>query len=122
VCGQVRAQRIEASTVARQHYFSPEGRFQPRPYLSKGSPSSFRDSEVCDELPWLPDLVYCGDNKGAKRTAARLISDAGFNPVDIGSLSIARYIEPFSLLAAERAYNSSDGPAIACRFERFPNR
>lgn len=31
-----------------------------------------------------PDLVYCGDDEGAKRTAARLIRDVGFNPVDLG--------------------------------------
>lgn len=27
-----------------------------------------------------PDLIYCGDDKGAKSTAARLIRDVGFNP------------------------------------------
>jgi predicted dinucleotide-binding enzyme len=66
-----------------------------------------------------PDLVFCGDHEGAKRTAARLIRDAGFNPVDMGPLSTARYIEPFSFVVGLRAYNSSDGPAIAYRFERF---
>lgn len=66
-----------------------------------------------------PDLVYCGDDEEAKSTAARLIQEVGFNPVDLGPLSTARYIEPFSLLVAQRAYNSSDGPAIAYRFERF---
>lgn len=69
-----------------------------------------------------PDLVYCGDNKRAKKTAARLIRDIGFNPVDLGGLSMARYVEPFSLLAAQRAYESKDGPAIAYRFERFKER
>lgn len=67
-----------------------------------------------------PDPVYCGDDKEAKGTAARLIRDVGFNPVEIGPLSMARYIEPFSWVIALRAYNSSDGPAIAYRFERFP--
>ncbi len=66
-----------------------------------------------------PDLVYCGDNEGAKDTAAGLIRDAGFNPVDIGPLSMARYVEPFSLLVAQIAYNGSDGPEIAYWFERF---
>jgi predicted dinucleotide-binding enzyme len=68
-----------------------------------------------------PDLVYCGDDKGAKRTAAGLIRDVGFNPLDVGPLFMARYIEPFSFLVGQRAYNSSDGPAIAYRFERFPS-
>ena len=69
-----------------------------------------------------PDLVYCGDNKGAKKTAARLIRDVGFNPVDVGELSMARYIEPYSLRMAQRAYESDDGPAIAYRFARFKER
>src|SRR4051812_24950782 len=65
-----------------------------------------------------PDLVFCGDNKKAKKTAARLIRDAGFNPVDVGELSLARTIEPFSLLAAEIAYEGRGGPELTYRFER----
>lgn len=64
-----------------------------------------------------PDLVLCGNHKGAKKIAATLIRDVGFNPVDLGKLSAARYIEPFSLLLAEIAYNGSDGPQLAYRFE-----
>lgn len=69
-----------------------------------------------------PDLVYCGDEKRAKITAARLIRDVGFNPVDGGPLSMARYIEPFSLLVAQLAYDGLDGPELAYRFERFSKR
>src|SRR5713101_7411190 len=36
-----------------------------------------------------PSLVYCGDNEIAKATAAELIRDAGFDPVDCGHLQIA---------------------------------
>jgi 8-hydroxy-5-deazaflavin:NADPH oxidoreductase len=67
-----------------------------------------------------PDLVHCGDDEGAKSTAAALIRDVGFNPVDIGPLSTARYLEPFSLLVAQLAYESSKDPALAYRFERYP--
>ena len=70
----------------------------------------------------LPDLVYCGDNKAAKKKAAALIRDVGFNPVDVGALSIARYVEPCSLLLAEIAYNGSGGPQLSYRFERLPKR
>jgi predicted dinucleotide-binding enzyme len=63
-----------------------------------------------------PDLVFCGDHKGAKRTAATLIREMGFNPVDLGKLSAARYVEPFSLLPAEIAYKGSSGPQLAYRF------
>ena len=66
-----------------------------------------------------PDLVFCGDNKKAKKTAARLIRDVGFNPVDVGRLSLARHIEPFSLLAAEIAYEGKGGPGLAYRFEKL---
>ena len=64
-----------------------------------------------------PDLVFCGDHKGAKKVAARLIRDVGFNPVDLGELSAARYIEPFSLLLAEIAYDGSAGPQLTYRFQ-----
>ncbi len=65
----------------------------------------------------LPDLVYCGDNEKAKQTTRRLIREVGFNPVDLGPLSMARYTEPFSMLVAQRAYESSDGPEITYRFQ-----
>ena len=67
-----------------------------------------------------PDLIYCGDNKRAKQTAARLIRDVGFNAVDAGPLSSARFIEPFSLLVAQLAYDGSHGPELAYRFKHLP--
>lgn len=66
-----------------------------------------------------PSLVYCGDHAGGKRTAAELIRDAGFDPVDAGPLRIARYTEPFALLVAQLAYEGKGGPELAYRFERF---
>src|SRR5512136_1309165 len=64
-----------------------------------------------------PSLVYCGDNASSKRTAADLIQDVGFDPVDAGPLWIARYTEPFVLLVAQLAYEGNDGPELAYRFE-----
>jgi 8-hydroxy-5-deazaflavin:NADPH oxidoreductase len=66
-------------------------------------------------------LVYCGDDKAAKAVAATLIRDVGFDPVDAGPLRIARYMEPFSLLVAQLAYEGDAGPELAYRFERFPS-
>jgi 8-hydroxy-5-deazaflavin:NADPH oxidoreductase len=66
-----------------------------------------------------PSLVYCGDDRRAKRVAATLIRDAGFDPVDAGPLRVARYTEPFTLLVAQLAYETGRGPALAYRFERF---
>jgi predicted dinucleotide-binding enzyme len=66
-----------------------------------------------------PNLVYCGDDNAAKRVAARLIRDAGFDPVDAGPLRVARYTEPFALLVAQLAYEGKGGPTLAYRFERL---
>jgi hypothetical protein len=66
-----------------------------------------------------PSLVYCGDDRRAKTTAARLIRDVGFEPLDAGPLRIARYTEPFGLLVAQLAYESRGGPRLAYTFQRF---
>jgi predicted dinucleotide-binding enzyme len=72
-----------------------------------------------DDAP-RPSLVYCGDDDGdAKEVAATLIRDAGFDPVDAGPLRIARYLEPFTMLIAQLAYEGEGGPELAYRFERF---
>jgi predicted dinucleotide-binding enzyme len=66
-----------------------------------------------------PSLLYCGDDGNAKKIAARLIRDVGFEPVDAGPLRVARYLEPFSLAVAQLAYEGNEGPEIAYRIERF---
>ena len=66
-----------------------------------------------------PSLVYCGEDRRAKSTVARLIRDVGFEAVDAGPLRIARYTEPFALLVAQLAYEGKGGPELAYRFERF---
>ncbi|PYP64273.1 MAG: transmembrane reductase oxidoreductase [Gemmatimonadetes bacterium] len=66
-----------------------------------------------------PSLVYCGDDPKSKKTAAELIREVGFDPVDAGPLRMARYTEPFTLLIAQLAYEGDGGPELAYRFERF---
>jgi predicted dinucleotide-binding enzyme len=66
-----------------------------------------------------PSLVYCGDDESGKAMAAELIRDAGFDPIDAGSLRIARYTEPFALLVGQLAYEGEGGPELAYRFGRF---
>jgi 8-hydroxy-5-deazaflavin:NADPH oxidoreductase len=66
-----------------------------------------------------PSLLFCGDDRHAKKTAARLIRDVGFEPVDAGPLRVARYLEPFSLAVAQLAYEGNEGPEVAYRIERF---
>ncbi len=65
-----------------------------------------------------PSLVYCGDDAGAKKVAAGLIRDVGFDPLDAGPLWVARFTEPFALLVGELAYEGKGGPELVYRFER----
>jgi 8-hydroxy-5-deazaflavin:NADPH oxidoreductase len=66
-----------------------------------------------------PSLIYFGDDRKAKKVARRLINDVGFEPIDAGPLSIARYTEPFTLLIARLAYDGDNGPALAYRFDWY---
>jgi len=65
-----------------------------------------------------PSLVYCGGDAAAKDVAEHIIRDVGFHPIDAGPLRIARFMEPFGLLAAQLAYEQDQGPALAYRFEK----
>ena len=49
----------------------------------------------------------------AKQVAARLIRDVGFDPIDAGPLRTARYMEPFTMLVAQLAYEGRSGPQVA---------
>jgi predicted dinucleotide-binding enzyme len=66
-----------------------------------------------------PSLLYCGDDRAAKRIVMRLIRDVGFEAVDTGPLRTARYLEPFTMAMAQLAYEGEHGPEIAYRIERF---
>lgn len=66
-----------------------------------------------------PSLVYCSDYASGKGVAAELIRDVGFDPLDAGRLQSARYTEPFALLVAQLAYEGTEGPELAYRFEWF---
>jgi len=43
-----------------------------------------------------PDVYFCGDDEGSKSVVKSLIRDIGFEPVDSGPLTNARYLEPIS--------------------------
>jgi predicted dinucleotide-binding enzyme len=66
-----------------------------------------------------PSMLFCGDQQRGKEIAATLIRDVGFDPVDLGSLSSARYTEPLAMIIAHLAYGGAEGPQLAYRFERF---
>lgn len=69
-----------------------------------------------------PDLIYAGDDAQAKATVAGLIRDSGFNPVDLGDLRTARYMEPFGLAISVLAYGGREGPELGYRFMRMHER
>jgi predicted dinucleotide-binding enzyme len=66
-----------------------------------------------------PHLVYSGDDAAAKATVADLIRDVGFDPMDAGSLRVARYTEPFALLIGRLAYGGGGSPELAYRFAKI---
>jgi predicted dinucleotide-binding enzyme len=66
-----------------------------------------------------PSLLFCGDNTASNALVANLISQTGFDPVNAGALSVARYIEPFGMLSGVLAYGTDQGPQWAYRLGRF---
>jgi predicted dinucleotide-binding enzyme len=69
-----------------------------------------------------PSLLYCGDDARAKKVAAGLIRDVGYQPVDVGGLRMSRFLEPFAMVIARIAYEGTGGPEVVYRFERMPGR
>jgi predicted dinucleotide-binding enzyme len=53
-----------------------------------------------------------GDNKMAKQIVKELSSDIGFEPVDVGPLKSARYLEPMAIMIIELGYNLKMGTNI----------
>lgn len=58
-------------------------------------------------------MLYCGNDEGAKPTAAGLASDLGFDPVDAGGLELARTLEPLALLWINLALRKGLGSGFA---------
>jgi predicted dinucleotide-binding enzyme len=43
-------------------------------------------------------MPFCGDDEAACATVRQLVQDVGFDPVFVGPLKVARYLEPFAML------------------------
>jgi predicted dinucleotide-binding enzyme len=63
-------------------------------------------------------MFYCGDDDGAKKTAAKLITETGFSPVDCGPLRCARYLEPMAMLMIQLGRGMGLGTNTALTLER----
>lgn len=63
-------------------------------------------------------MFKCGDDRDAKSVVARLINDVGFESVDAGPLSSARYLEPLAMLMIQLASGQGMGRDIALNLMR----
>ena len=58
-------------------------------------------------------MFYCGDDAAAKTVVHQLIADIGFEPVDAGPLTSARYLEPLAMLYIHLAFRQGWGSNCA---------
>jgi NADPH-dependent F420 reductase len=65
-------------------------------------------------------MSYAGDDAAAKKVAAQLASELGFEPVDAGPLKAARFLEPFAMLWIHMAIYQKQGPDFAFQMIRRP--
>lgn len=63
-------------------------------------------------------MFMCGDDTDAKKLVTGLIADLGFEPVDAGGLTQARYLEPLAMLWISMAYRYGNGPNFGFRVVR----
>ena len=63
-------------------------------------------------------MLLAGDDDDAKATVAQLASDLGFEPVDLGPLETARYLEPFAMVWITLAMRQGFGRDIGFTLQR----
>ncbi|MFQ6111122.1 MAG: NADPH-dependent F420 reductase, partial [Nitrospinota bacterium] len=63
-------------------------------------------------------VFFCGDDAAAKEVVAGLMREIGFDPVDSGPLTNARYIEPVAELMVQLAHFLGMGTDIALKLIR----
>jgi len=62
-----------------------------------------------------PTGFYCGDDAAAKKVVADLIKETGLEPLDVGPLSYARYLEPMAMLMINLGFAQKMGTNIALK-------
>ena len=65
-----------------------------------------------------PVMFVAGDDPAGKQLVVTLVSDAGFEAVDVGGLRQARLLEPFAMLWIELARKRGRGPNFAFALQR----
>lgn len=61
------------------------------------------------------DVLIAGDDASAKQTTAQLVTDAGFNAVDMGGAKNAHFLEEWAFLVIELAYGQGMGTNIGLK-------
>jgi len=64
------------------------------------------------------NVFICGDDQKAKLNVSELSKDIGFDPVDVGPLNRARFVEPLGMLNIICGYHQKMGTNIAFRLIR----
>ena len=57
----------------------------------------------------ISSIFYCGDDAQAKNVVAELLRETGVEPVDVGPLRNARYLEPAMMLLVQMSYQLGMG-------------
>ena len=65
-----------------------------------------------------PTGFYCGDDAAAKAIVANLIQETGLEPLDVGPLANARYLEPLAMLMINLGFTQKMGTNIAIKLLR----
>jgi 8-hydroxy-5-deazaflavin:NADPH oxidoreductase len=65
-----------------------------------------------------PTGFYCGDDAAAKAVVANLIQETGLEPLDVGPLANARYLEPLAMLMINLGFAQRMGTNIAIKLLR----
>ncbi len=60
-----------------------------------------------------PAAFYCGDDAAAKSAVAGLVGSLGFDPIDVGPLQAARFLEPTAEVMIRLAFAQGMGGQIA---------
>ena len=59
-----------------------------------------------------PAMLLCGDDASAVETVGRLAAELGWEPVSVGPMKMARYLEPMTMLWIEMARVQGRGPGF----------
>ncbi|MDD1750064.1 MAG: NADPH-dependent F420 reductase [Methanothrix sp.] len=65
-----------------------------------------------------PTGFFCGDDAASKAVVESLIRETGLEPLDVGPLSYARYLEPMAMLMINLGFAQKMGTNIALKLLR----